>query len=229
MFFDPCPYTHDDTKLLNMKLSTEEIQRHFPFFENELLLDIINVAEVKSIKKGEHILQQSQYLRSMLLVIEGYVKVIRKNAAGNEFFMHYIQPGQAFALTMIFGNRQEISEVSIVAFEKSTILAIPLSCMDKWMMEYKSWYQFVFDTFRERVRELLKTIDSIVFLNMDERLVFYLKRHEEVMSSKNLPLTKTEIARELNSSREVVTRLLKKLAGKGKLKMHRHSIELVDL
>jgi CRP/FNR family transcriptional regulator, anaerobic regulatory protein len=130
---------------------------------------------------------------------------------------------------MIYGKRQEASEVSIIAFEKTILLAVPLSCMDKWMIEYKSWYRFVFDTFRERVTELLKTIDNLVFLNMNERLVFYLKRHEEILQSKNIPLTRTEIAKEFHSSREVITRLLKQLATKGKIKMHRHYIEIVRL
>ena len=99
--------------------------------------------------------------------------------------------------------------------------------MDKWMVEYKSWYQFAFDSFRERVKELLKTIDKIVFLNMNERLVYYLKSHQEILQSKNIPLTRTEIAKEFHSSREVITRLLKQLATKGKIKMHRSSLPKV--
>jgi CRP/FNR family transcriptional regulator len=101
--------------------------------------------------------------------------------------------------------------------------------MDKWMKEYKSWYEFVFDTFRERVKELLKTIDTIVFLNMEERLVFYLKRHAELFETNKIPVTRTEIAKEFNSSREVITRLLKNLASKGKIKIERHYIEVIDL
>ena len=101
--------------------------------------------------------------------------------------------------------------------------------MEKWMKEYKSWYQYVFDTFRERVKEFLKAIDNNVFLNMDERLVHYLKYHAEILETKSIPITRTEIAKEFNSSREVITRVLNKLEDRGKLKMHRHFIELLDL
>jgi CRP/FNR family transcriptional regulator len=187
------------------------------------------VAEVKSIPAGEYILRKGQYIRSILILFNGLVKILRENENGNSFFMHYVKGGQAFPLTLIYGSNQEISEVSALIFEKATLLTIPLSCMDKWMKEYKSWYQFVFDTFRERVKELLSTIDNIVFLNMEERLVFYLKRHAEILTSKNIPVTKTRIAKEFNSSREVITRLLNKLAGKGKLKIYRHHIEIIDL
>lgn len=214
---------------LIMKLTTEEIQKRFPSFEPELVQDIVKVAEVKVCNEGEYILRKGVYIRSILLVFDGIVKVLRSNGNGNVFFMHYIKGGEAVPLTMIYGNRQEASEVSAVAFEKTILLAIPLTCMDKWMAEYKSWYQFSFDTFRDRVKELLKTIDNIVFLNMNDRLVYYLKTHEDLVQSKNIPLTRTQIAKDFHSSREVITRLLKQLANKGKIKMHRHYIEIVHL
>jgi CRP/FNR family transcriptional regulator, anaerobic regulatory protein len=214
---------------LVMKLTTEEIQKRFPSFEPELVQDIVKVAEVKVCNSGEYILRKGVYIRSILLIYDGLVKVLRANGNGSFFFMHYVQSGEALPLTMIYGTRQEASEVSVVAFEKTILLAIPLSCMDKWMKEYKSWYQFSFDTFRNRVKELLKTIDNIVFLNMNERLVFYLKSHQQILGTKDIPLTRTQIAKEFHSSREVITRLLKQLQDKGKIKMHRHYIEIVNL
>jgi CRP/FNR family transcriptional regulator, anaerobic regulatory protein len=218
-----------DGLTLIMKLSIEEVQKRFPGFEIELVRDMVKVAEIKSCEKGEYIQRKGHYIRSMLIIFDGLVKVLRENSNGNHFFMHYVKSGQAFPLTMIYGDRQEASDVTAIAFEKTILIAIPLSCMDKWMKEYKSWYQYVFDTFRERVKELLKTLDNIVFLNMDERLVFYLKRNSEILQTKNIPVTRTEIAREFNSSREVITRLLNKLAEQGKIKMHRHFIEIIDL
>ena len=215
--------------ILAMKLTAEEIQKAFPSFEPELVQDIVRVAEIKVCNKGEYILRKGVYIRSILIVFDGIVKVLRANGNGSFFFLHYIKSGQPVPLTMIYGNRQEASEVSAIAFDKSVLLVIPLPCLVKWMVEYKSWYQFAFDSFRERVRELLRTIDNIVFLNMNERLVHYLKSHQEILQSKNIPLTRTEIAKEFHSSREVITRLLKQLATKGKIKMHRHYIEIVNL
>lgn len=212
-----------------MKVTAEEIQKHFPSFEKELLRDIVEVAETKLLKKGEHMMRQGQYIKSVWLILDGLVKVCRENGNGGNYFMHYLEPGHSCALSMMCGTQQRISEITATAFTKTTILAIPLSCMDKWMVEYKSWYQFVFDTFRLRVRELLDTIDSVVFRNMDDRIIFFLQRHQDVLQSKDIPLTRTEIAKELNSSREVVTRILKKLSHKGKLKMHRQYIEILNL
>ena len=211
-----------------MKLTIEEVQKRFPGFEIELVHDIIKVAEIKSCSKGEYILRKGHYIRSILLIFDGLVKVLTENGNGNHFFIHYVGSGQAFPLTMIYGDRQDVNEVTGIAFERTILIAIPLSCMDKWMKEYKSWYQYVFDTFRERVKELLKTVDNLVFLNMDERLMFYLRHNSEILQTKKVPLTRTEIAKEFNSSREVITRLLNKLAAKGKIKMHRHFIEMIE-
>jgi len=212
-----------------MTLTETEVQQCFPGFEIELVRDIISVAEVRSVDKGEYLQRKGQYIRSILILFDGLVKVLRENGNGGSFFMHYVKGGQAFPLTMIYGNKQEASEITAMAFEKTVVLSIPLSCMDKWMKEYKSWYEFVFDTFRDRVRELLKTVDNIVFFNMEERLMLYLQQHAELFKGSRIPITRTEIAKEFNSSREVITRLLKNLDTKGKLKVHRRYIEIVAL
>jgi CRP/FNR family transcriptional regulator, anaerobic regulatory protein len=212
-----------------MRLTVEEVQNRFPAFESELVNDIVKVTEVKSFEKGEYVLRKGQYIRSMLIIFDGLVKVSRENGNGNYFFMNYVTGRQAFIITLLYGDRPEPSELTALAAEKTVVLAIPLSCMEKWMKEYKSWYQYVIDSARERVKELLRVVDNIVFHNMDERLILYLKYHSEVLQTKKIPITRTEIAKEFNSSREVITRVLNKLAAKGRLRMHRHHVEILNL
>jgi CRP/FNR family transcriptional regulator len=106
---------------------------------------------------------------------------------------------------------------------------IPLNKMDDWMSRYKSWYHFVVKTYRNRFEELLQTLDNVAFRNMDERLEFYLKRQQDTQKSHIIPTTHQEIAQDLNSSREVISRLLKKMAERGKVKLHRYHIEIVKL
>jgi CRP/FNR family transcriptional regulator len=110
------------------------------------------------------------------------------------------------------------------ALTDSTVLSIPLEYMDQWMSKYKSWYQFVITSYRGRFDELLKTIDAIAFSNMDERLIYYLKKQVEKLGV-NLKMTHQDIANDLNSSREVISRLLKKMEAKGWVIIHRNSIE----
>ena len=115
------------------------------------------------------------------------------------------------------------------AVSESTVLSIPLHYVDEWMGKYKSWAQFAVSTYRQRFDELLQTIDHIAFRNMDERLLFYLKRHQEKLKTNIVTTSFTEIAQDLNSSREVISRLMRKLADKGMVYLHRSHIEILDL
>jgi CRP/FNR family transcriptional regulator len=212
-----------------MSLSEQAIHKHFPSLQKELVQKIAEVGEQRTFKEGELLMRTGQYIRSTILVVEGLVKIYREDDEGNEFFMYYLDGGKACALSMICATRQDTSELTAKAVMDTTVIAIPLHYMDQWMTQYKSWYHFVIGTYRDRFEELLLTIDHIAFRNMDERLVFYLKRHQEKLKSNRIPLTHTEIAQELNSSREVITRLLKKLSDKGMVRLHRQHIEIINL
>ncbi len=212
-----------------MNLSAKELQEHFPSLEAGLLADLSKVGEVKNFKEGEVLMRTGQYIRTTLLILEGLVKIYREDEEGNEFFMYYLDAGKACALSLICASKQETSELTAKAMTDTAVLAIPLSYMDQWMTRYKTWYHFVLGTYRQRFEELLQTIDHTAFRNMDERLVFYLKRHQDKLKTHILPLTHTEIAQDLNSSREVISRLLKKMADKGMIKLQRQNIEILDL
>jgi CRP/FNR family transcriptional regulator len=113
-----------------------------------------------------------------------------------------------------------------VAVEETEVLMIPIQYMDELMTKYKGWYYFVLETYRSRFEELLVVIDHIAFKNMDERLEWYLKQ-QAAKSGPNIHLTHQQIANDLNSSREVISRLLKKMEKNGAVILHRNSIELV--
>jgi CRP/FNR family transcriptional regulator len=201
----------------------------FPVFEKELLQEIQAEANIRHFEAGVQLMRPGQYIRSSILVIDGLVKVYREDDEGNEFFMYYLQPGQACALSMICTAGKETSKISAKTVQPTDVVLIPVEKMDEWLMRYKSWNHFVLQNYRSRFEELLQTLDSIAFRNMDERLEFYLQRHAKTLDTKLIPVTHQEIAQELNSSREVISRLLKKLAERGKIKLNRNSIEILNL
>ncbi|MDP4130882.1 MAG: Crp/Fnr family transcriptional regulator [Bacteroidota bacterium] len=208
----------------------EFIHQLFPEFESDLVKDITEHAQIKEIRAGEQLMKTGQYFRSTMLVIKGLVKVYREDEEGNEYFIYYLQPGQACALSMICAIRQQASQLMGKAVTDTTILAIPLEYMDKWITKYKSWYYYVLGSYRSRFEDLLSTIDHIAFRNMDERLLFYLKRQQRTLNTNILAISNTEIAQELNSSREVISRLMKKLAENGNIRLLKgQQIEIVSL
>lgn len=201
------------------------INQHFPQFELALKEKLIASCSVKKFPPGEIMMSPGQYFRSTMLIVEGRVKLYRQGEEGNEFFMYYIEPGGACALSMICAARQETSEIMAKAVENTVALLIPIGLMDELMKEYRTWYYFVLETYRSRYEELLLMIDNIVFKNMDERLEFYLKQRYEKLKSRRLSITHQEIANDLSTSREVVSRLLKKMEQRNDLVLHRNYIE----
>ncbi|MCX8020284.1 MAG: Crp/Fnr family transcriptional regulator [Chitinophagaceae bacterium] len=200
----------------------------FPHFEPELTELIEREGVFKTFRAGDIIMRTGQYIKSTVLVLEGRIKIYRENPDGGEFLMYYLGPGQACAVSMICAIQSATSEVMAKAEEETEVLMIPVHLMDDLMKEYKSWHQFVIQTYRSRFDELLSVIDNIAFHNMDERLEFYLKRHVSVSGKKTIQVSHQQIADDLNSSREVISRLLKKMEQQNKVKLHRNMIEWTE-
>jgi CRP/FNR family transcriptional regulator, anaerobic regulatory protein len=198
----------------------------YPIFDRELQEIISSSGTIKSFKAGEHIIRPGQYFQSSMLIAKGRVKLYREGDDGNEFFMYFLEPGTACALSMICATKHEKSQMLAEAMEDTEIIAIPLELMDNLMKNYRSWYYFVLETYRNRFEELLQVIDHIAFKSMDERLEYYLTNQAEKLNTRSLQLTHQQIANDLNSSREVISRLLKNMERTGKLTLLRNAIEL---
>lgn len=207
-------------------MDINHIKKLFPGLEEELYHEIQQNATIKEVKAGDTMLRVGQTIRSTMLILDGIVKLYREDEEGKEFFIYHLNAGQACSLSMMCAAKHETSEVLAKALTDATILSIPFEYMDRWMSKYKSWYQFVITQYRNRFDDLLKTIDAIAFTNMDERLEYYLQKQANTLGS-TLKMTHQDIANDLNSSREVISRLLKKMEAKGWLIIHRNSIEWV--
>jgi CRP/FNR family transcriptional regulator, anaerobic regulatory protein len=205
----------------------EDIKALFPQFEPELMNEIIANGVIKTIPAGEVLMRTGQFIKSTMLILEGNVKVFRENEDGGEFLMYFLQPGEACAISIICAAKTEASRVMAKTTEETTVLMIPLQLLDRWMLDYKSWYHFVLSTYRNRFDELLVLIDQVAFRNMDERLLSYLERHSKVHNSPIISLSHQQIADELNSSREVISRLLKKMEQRHMVILHRNAVELI--
>lgn len=206
-------------------LIDERLDTLFPQFEPSLRQFIAQYASLIHIKAGEIVLKRGQYIKSAMLIVDGRIKLYREGEDGGEFFMYYLESGNACAVTLICATKQETSEVMGKAVEDSTILAIPISLMDDMMTKYKTWYYFVLETYRSRYEELLVVIDHVAFKAMDERLFYFLQNQYNKRGVRELRITHHEIAADLNSSREVISRLLKKLEQRGDIALYRNYIE----
>jgi CRP/FNR family transcriptional regulator, anaerobic regulatory protein len=164
-----------------------------------------------------------------MLILDGRVKLYREGDDGEEFFLYYLEKGNACALSMICATKNELSEIKAKAVTPVEALAIPLHHMDGLMRDYRNWYYFVLETYRGRFEELLQVIDQIAFHSMDEKLEFFLKRQFDTFKVKTINITHQEIADDLNSSREVISRLLKKLEARKRISISRNEITNLSL
>jgi CRP/FNR family transcriptional regulator len=204
---------------------SQYINTLFPQFEPALKELLSEIATLKTFAAGEMMMETGQYFKSTVLIVEGRAKLYRQGEEGGEFFMYYLEPGNACALSLICATKQETSEVMAKALEDTTVLMIPIGMMDDLMRNYKTWYYFVLETYRTRFQELLEVIDGVTFKGLDERLVFYLNNQYKKLKTRELNITHQEIATDLNSSREVISRLLKKMEQRGELTLQRNYIE----
>ncbi|WP_127125137.1 Crp/Fnr family transcriptional regulator [Pseudoflavitalea rhizosphaerae] len=202
------------------------IRQIFPGLEDELYEEMEQHGEVRQIPAGTNLLRKGQTIRATMLILEGVVKLYQDDEEGNEFFMYDIEPGEACAVSMVCTYRQENSQVMAKALTDVTVLSIPIQYMDEWLGKYKSWHYFVIRTWRARYEELLRTINDIAFRNMDERLLSYIEGQVKIMG-RHIRLTHQEVAADLNSSREVISRLMKKMEKNGWVIIHRNSFEWI--
>src|SRR6516162_1984754 len=152
-------------------MTEADLAKHFPTFEKELLTEIIEKTEIRTVRENEIIVRSGQNIRAAILVIDGLVKIYREEEEGNEYFMYYLDEGKACAISLVCALGRETSSVKAKAVKESAILIVPPHYVDEWIGKYKSWARFAISSYRERFEELLQVIDHIAFRHMDERLV----------------------------------------------------------
>lgn len=205
------------------------IEAYSFIFEEALLHEINESGIYKEVAAGEKLIEIGDYVKSMPLLLEGAIKILREDKEGDELLLYFIERGDTCAMTLscCLGNTK--SGIRAVAEKDTTLILIPIEKMEEWTAKYKSWRNFVFDSYQSRLNEMLETIDTIAFMNMDERLMRYLQDKAKINQNELLNVTHHEIAQDLHTSRVVISRILKKLENEGKIKLQRNSILVKEL
>lgn len=198
-------------------------------FEDALLYEINQVATYKEIPEGFKLMEIGAYIKNMPLLVSGVIKILREDKHGNELLLYFLENGDTCAMTLSCCVGHKKSEIRAVAETDAKLIMIPIGKMEEWMAKYASWRNFILESYHTRLNEMMETVDSIAFLNMDERLLKYLKDKARVTGSTTINSTHQDIAYELHTSRVVVSRLLKKLENMGKLKLYRYHLKIIDL
>jgi len=210
-----------------MESIADILKHHFPnLVDTEVVQGIIAHGKLVVIGEEDYLMDIGSAIRSIPMIVSGIVKVMREDEQGNELLLYYLKPGETCAISLTCCMEGRKSEIRAIAIEQVKMIAVPVQFMDQWMA-HKDWRLFVMNTYAKRFEELLETIDSIAFQHMDERLEHYLRNMAKSVGTTLLSVSHQQIAQDLNTSREVVSRLLKQMEKHGKLKLGRSKITLI--
>lgn len=201
------------------------IQNSFPTLptDHPLKQAFLSSGELITVKEGEYLIDLNEEMNFVPIVTDGVLKVTREDEEGNELFLYYLEFGETCTISMMY---QE-SAVRVTAEEDTEVYIIPTKYVDEWMLKFPEWRDFVMHAYKVRFDGLLKAIDELAFKKMDERLLSYLNKLQDIKGTSTLNISHSEIALNLNTSREVISRLLKQLEKIGKVALGRNKVEIL--
>ena len=198
-------------------------------FEDELIEDIIEVGHIDKLNVGETLIDVDENMTHIPLILDGVVKIIRQEKEGDELVLYFLERGDTCAISFINCiNRKKSMFKGIVENEVEAIF-IPVENVDEWLAKYKTWRYFIIDSYHFRLIEMVESIDGLAFKQMNERILKYLSDKAKVNHNVLLEITHQQIANDLNTSRVVITRLIKQLQTEGKLIASRNKIKVIEL
>lgn len=197
-------------------------------FEPELLQEICKSGKYVKVEAGGTLMEIGSAVTHMPLLISGAIKVFRQDDDFREQILYFLERGDTCAMSLNCCMASTSSEIKAVAERDSELVLVPALQMEDFL-RYKSWRRFVFDSYSNRFVELLEVIDTLAFMNLDERLFKYLHDKALINSNQLLDVTHAEIAAEMNTSRVVISRVLKKLEIENKISLKRNKIEVLEI
>lgn len=203
------------------------IKSLFPEWSPDLLSELTSRSTRRKYREGSVILHPGLTVQSTLLVTKGRIKICRGEKPGASYFLYYLLPGQVCALSMHPEQVPWISSITARAVEPAEVLVIPHPTVREWLGRYSCWNHFLLKTFQAQMSRMFQVMDLVLFKSLDKRLSHYLDLQRKVQNADRVHLSHKEIADDIASSREVISRLLKKMEMEGKIKRHRNQIEFI--
>lgn len=209
-----------DKDILRKKLD----EYYSTIFEKELIDEIIENGILRSIDSHELLIDIGDKMTHIPLILSGAVKIIREDKKGDEIALYFLEKGDTCAISFVNCIHKTESIFRGVTEKVTESIFVPVSKIDEWLIKYDSWRHFIIDSYHMRLMEMVESIDSLAFMKLDDRLLKYLTDKVKIMQDNVLKITHQEIADDLNTSRVVVSRLLKLLENDGKIKIRRNRI-----
>lgn len=198
-------------------------------FEKELIDEIVDTGIYRNLGSGETLIDIGDNMTHVPLILSGAVKIIREDKNGDDIALYFLERGDTCAISFVNCINSSKSMFRGITEKETEGIFVPVSKIDDWLIKYKSWRHFIIDSYHMRLIEMVESIDSLAFMKLDDRLHKYLVDKVKIMQSNTLFITHQEIANDINTSRVVVSRLLKILENEGKVIIRRNRIIIENI
>lgn len=186
------------------------LKEKYPFFPPALVKEIMAYGMLAKVESGKELLKEGQYVKVLPLVLEGTLRVYIKSN-DREFLLYYIEPQGSCVMSFSSILTDSPSKVFATVEKDGEVLLLPVGKILEWSRAYPGFNQLFFSQYQHRYNDLIFSIEQILFGNLEERLLAYLEKRIALNQGNSVQITHREMARDLGSSREVISRLLKKL------------------
>lgn len=196
-------------------------------FEEELIDEMVQIGQIRSFEENEILIDLNQTISHIPLLLHGAIRIMRDDANDGELLLYYLEKGDTCAMTMTCCLGTKISNIRAIAETAGEMVLIPVQKMDEWLAKYATWRAFVFNSYQDRLDEMMRSIDNLAFNDSKGRLKNYLIEVASVNKTRTVNKTHAETAYEMNISRVVISRLIKALENEGFIKQQRNSITIL--
>ena len=199
---------------------------HSIFTDKNLINEIRSKSRHKHLTGDEVLIFPGDVLVFVPIVLSGALRIVREDEEGREVFLYHLYPSQTCALAINCCQSKKKSLIKAIAEDETEVLMIPAALTDQ-LFKYPEWKTFINTTYSSRFAELIEVIDLIAFNSLDKKILNYLEKKKEALNTSSLYITHQQIAVELNTHREAVSRLLRTMEQKGMVRLGRNTIELL--
>lgn len=197
-------------------------------FEPKLINEICRFGKVVTVASQTVLMERGQAITHMPLVIDGAIKVMTEDKNGVELLLYYLESGDTCTVTINCCTRSAKSAVRAITETEVAVIFIPVEKIEEWMVTYKTWRAYILESYSTRLDEMLAAIDNLVFNSMEDRIRKYIHDKAWTMKTEVLDMSHADIAKDLHSSRVVISRIMKKLELEGYIEQYRGRIKLAN-
>lgn len=197
------------------------------FLKPELVEKLLQVSSIKEFPKGTALLREEQYVKVIPIVLSGLVRVYSK-FDNKELLLYYIKPTQSCVMTFYAALKNTPNKISATIEENSKILLIPIQYLPSFLKNHPEFSELFYNQYNLRYLELIDTIGHLLIDRMDKRLYDYLKKKSDLTKNNSIKMSHNQIAAELGTAREVITRVLKKLEIEGKVLQKSGQVRIIS-